>query len=95
MQVRAAGPGASCKRGPRCAAEYQARISGPPLDRIDLQIEVPALSAADLVLPPPSEGSVEVRARVTRARRDAAAVESRVRKEALGKRQKGLRELDG
>jgi magnesium chelatase family protein len=62
------GPGASCKRGPRCASDYQARISGPLLDRIDLQIEVPALSVADLVLPAPSEGSAKVRARVTRAR---------------------------
>jgi magnesium chelatase family protein len=62
------GPGQTCKRGPRCAADYQARISGPLLDRIDLQIEVPAVSAADLVLPPPLEGSAEVRARVTAAR---------------------------
>ncbi len=62
------GPGQTCKRGPRCAADYQARISGPLLDRIDLQIEVPAVSAADLVLPPPKEGSAEVRARVTVAR---------------------------
>src|SRR5215831_9552863 len=61
-------PGQSCRRGPRCADDYQARISGPLLDRIDLQIEVPALSAADLVLPAPTEGSTEVRARVTRAR---------------------------
>ena len=63
-----AGPGQSCKRGPRCAADYQARVSGPLLDRIDLQIEVPAVSAADLVLPNPSEGSGEVRARVSAAR---------------------------
>ena len=62
------GPGLSCKRGPRCAIEYQARLSGPFLDRIDLQIEVPAVSAADLVLPPPTEGSAEVRARVVAAR---------------------------
>ncbi|MGE0022224.1 MAG: YifB family Mg chelatase-like AAA ATPase [Hyphomicrobium sp.] len=62
------GPGQACKRGPRCAADYQARISGPLLDRIDLQIEVPAVSATDLTLPPPKEGSAEVRARVTRAR---------------------------
>jgi magnesium chelatase family protein len=61
-------PGESCRRGPRCAADYQARVSGPLLDRIDLQIEVPAVSAADLVLPPPKEGSAEVRARVSRAR---------------------------
>jgi magnesium chelatase family protein len=61
-------PGHACKRGPRCAADYQARISGPLLDRIDLQIEVPAVSAADLVLPPPVEGSAAVRARVTAAR---------------------------
>lgn len=61
-------PGQSCKRGARCASEYQARVSGPLMDRIDLQIEVPAVSAADLVLPPPAEGSHEVRVRVTAAR---------------------------
>lgn len=61
-------PGHSCRRGPRCADDYQARLSGPLLDRIDLQIEVPAVSAADLVLPAPAEGSAEVRARVTAAR---------------------------
>ena len=49
-------PGFACKRQPneRCAAQYQARLSGPLLDRFDLQIEVAAISAADLVLPPPS-----------------------------------------
>lgn len=62
------GPGRSCKRGPRCAEEYQSRISGPLLDRMDIQIEVPAVSAADLVLPPPAEGSAEVAARVAAAR---------------------------
>jgi len=61
-------PGQSCKRGPRCGEDYRARISGPLLDRIDLQIEVGAVSAADLVLPPPAEGSAEVAARVARAR---------------------------
>ena len=39
------------------------------LDRIDLQIEVPAVSASHLVLPAPTEGSAEVRARVGGARR--------------------------
>src|SRR5690606_23656971 len=61
-------PGQACGRGPRCAGDYQARLSGPLLDRIDLQIEVPAVSAADLVLPAPAEGSAEVRARVVAAR---------------------------
>lgn len=67
---RATEPGFACKRGPntRCAAEYQSRVSGPLLDRIDLHIEVPAVSAADLVLPAPAEGSREVAARVAAAR---------------------------
>ncbi|HUL86932.1 MAG TPA: YifB family Mg chelatase-like AAA ATPase [Pseudolabrys sp.] len=72
---RANDPGFSCKRGTniRCAAEYQSRLSGPLLDRIDLHIEVPAVTAADLILPPPSEGSREVAARVARARDIQAA----------------------
>jgi magnesium chelatase family protein len=63
-------PGYACKRGPnlRCAADYQSRLSGPLLDRIDLHIDVPAVSAADLILPAPAEGSLEVAARVARAR---------------------------
>ena len=67
---RAREPGFTCRRGPnvRCAADYQARLSGPLLDRIDLHIEVPAVTAADLILPPPAEGSREVAARVARAR---------------------------
>lgn len=62
------GPGQTCRRGTRCATDYQARVSGTLLDRIDLTIEVPAVSATDLCLPPPLEGSAEVRARVTAAR---------------------------
>jgi magnesium chelatase family protein len=67
---RATEPGFSCKRGQnvRCAAEYQGRLSGPLLDRIDLHIEVPAVTAADLILPAPTEGSRDVAARVARAR---------------------------
>ena len=58
----------ACSRAPRCAADYQAKLSGPLLDRIDLHVEVQAVSAADLVLPPPAEGSAEVAARVAAAR---------------------------
>ena len=58
----------ACSRAPRCAADYQAKISGPLLDRIDLHVDVQAVRAADLVLPPPAEGSAEVAARVHAAR---------------------------
>ena len=68
-------PGFSCRRGPntRCTAQYQTRLSGPLLDRIDLHIEVPAVTAADLILPPPAEGSREVAERVALARERQAA----------------------
>jgi len=58
----------ACARAPRCAADYQAKVSGPLLDRIDLHVEVQSVSAADLVLPPPAEGSAEVAQRVMAAR---------------------------
>ncbi|HKA73090.1 MAG TPA: YifB family Mg chelatase-like AAA ATPase [Xanthobacteraceae bacterium] len=68
---RANDPGFACRRGPnpRCVADYQGRLSGPLLDRIDLTIEVPAVTAADLILPPPAQGSAEVAARVAAARK--------------------------
>ena len=61
-------PALACSRAPRCAADYQARVSGPLLDRIDLHVEVQGVSAADLTLPPPAEGSVQVAGRVAAAR---------------------------
>lgn len=61
-------PALACARAPRCAADYQAKVSGPMLDRIDLHVDVAGVSAADLVLPPPREGSAEVAARVAAAR---------------------------
>jgi magnesium chelatase family protein len=61
-------PALACSRAPRCAADYQARVSGPLLDRIDLLVEVAGVSAADLTLPPPAEGSAEVGRRVAAAR---------------------------
>jgi magnesium chelatase family protein len=67
---QATEPGYVCRRQPneRCIAQYQARLSGPLLDRIDLAIEVPAVTAADLILPPPEEGSAQVARRVAAAR---------------------------
>ncbi len=58
----------ACGKAPRCGADYQSKISGPLFDRIDLHVEVPAVSPADLALPPPAEGSAQVAARVAAAR---------------------------
>ncbi|MBV8191527.1 MAG: YifB family Mg chelatase-like AAA ATPase [Alphaproteobacteria bacterium] len=61
-------PTRACGRAPRCGLDYQGRISGPLLDRIDLCIDVPPVSAADLALPPPAEKSADVAQRVAAAR---------------------------
>lgn len=58
----------ACTKAPRCGADYQSKISGPLFDRIDLHVEVPAVSPADLSLPPPAEGTAEMAARVAAAR---------------------------
>ena len=63
------GPGkGACGKAPRCQRDYQNRLSGPLLDRIDLQVEVPPVTAADLALPAPAEGTREAAARVRAAR---------------------------
>jgi magnesium chelatase family protein len=61
-------PARACTRAPRCARDYQSKISGPLFDRIDLHVDVPEVSASDLSLPPPAEGSDAVAARVAAAR---------------------------
>ncbi len=64
----ASEPGRACGRAPKCSGDYQARISGPLSDRMDIHVEVPAVSAQDLALPPPSEGTQAIAARVADAR---------------------------
>jgi magnesium chelatase family protein len=61
-------PSLTCGKAPRCALDYQSKISGPLFDRIDLHVDVPAVSPADLTLPPPRENSSMVAARVAAAR---------------------------
>lgn len=58
----------ACTRAPRCAADYQAKISGPLFDRMDIHVDVPAVKASDLTLPPAAESSADVGARVEKAR---------------------------
>lgn len=61
-------PGLGCSRAPRCGSDYQGRVSGPLLDRIDLHVDVDPVSALDMALPPAKEGSIDVAARVAGAR---------------------------
>ena len=57
-----------CGRAPRCGEDYQNRISGPLLDRIDLTIEVQPVAPAELSRAPPGEPSAAVAGRIARAR---------------------------
>jgi magnesium chelatase family protein len=57
-----------CSRVPRCGEDYQNRISGPVLDRIDLTVEVQPASVAELAHAPPGEATAVVAERVGRAR---------------------------
>lgn len=84
-------PGLACPRAPRCAADYQSRLSGPLLDRIDIHLDVPAVGIGDMALPPPREGTAEIASRVRVARAlqsqrlaDAGAPDLRTNAEADG-----------
>jgi magnesium chelatase family protein len=62
-------PDRECVCAPFAVRKYRAKISGPLLDRIDMHIEVPALTLAELTEdPPPAEGTAAVRKRVLAAR---------------------------
>lgn len=82
-------PSQACGRAPKCATDYQARISGPMFDRIDIHVEVAGVSAQDLALPPPAEDSAIVAKRIAAARAIQrtryAAVNLRTNAEAEGK----------
>jgi magnesium chelatase family protein len=80
---RADEPGHSCRQGPACRERYQARLSGPILDRIDIRISVPPVTPADLALPPAAEGSEAVRERVSLARARQADRFRRVRADGV------------
>lgn len=73
-----ADPSLACSRAPTCGLDYQARISGPLLDRMDVQIELPSVSPKDLSTAPRGEPSAPVAARVAAAReRQKARFEAR------------------
>ncbi|PIR37689.1 MAG: AAA family ATPase [Alphaproteobacteria bacterium CG11_big_fil_rev_8_21_14_0_20_39_49] len=60
--------GRACNKAPKCAVDYQSKISGPLFDRIDIHIEVPPVTPMDLSKEPAKEGSAEVLQRVKTAR---------------------------
>jgi len=65
------GKGVRCRCSPLRLSQYQSRLKGPVLDRIDIQVFVPAPSRAALV-GTPGESSAEVGSRVATARQRQA-----------------------
>lgn len=61
-------PARLCSCTPAQADRYWSKLSGPLLDRIDLQVEVPRLSPNELLDTAPAEPSAAIRGRVMRAR---------------------------
>ncbi len=61
-------PALACTKAPRCAADYQGRISGPLLDRIDMHIDMPMIDTMDMLSKEPGEPSAAVATRVAKAR---------------------------
>lgn len=61
-------PSQECTKAPRCGADYQSKISGPMMDRIDLICDVPAVKMEDINAVAPAETSAAVAARVLKAR---------------------------
>ncbi len=58
----------ACGKAPKCAVEYQGKISGPMFDRIDLHVDMPAVDPLDLSTPTSGERSEVVARRVAGAR---------------------------
>ncbi len=66
-------PAKECTCSPGAVHRYMGRISGPLLDRIDLQVEVTPVPPSDLTSAAPGEPSAAIRERVIRAREVQAA----------------------
>lgn len=61
----------ACSKAPKCAEEYQGKLSGPLLDRIDIHLEIPAVETLAMFTPAAAEPSAAVAARVAHARNHA------------------------
>lgn len=65
--------GGGCDCSPSAVRRYQSRLSGPLLDRLDLRVEVEAVSRSELIEHGRGETTAQVAARVQEARARAAA----------------------
>lgn len=72
-------PGHECKCGQALISRYKSKISGPLMDRIDIQVEVPQVNYKSLMSAKKSEGSAEIRIRVEEARKIQAKRFSKTR----------------
>lgn len=61
-------PSRACRKAPICGQDYQARLSGPLLDRFDIRLDVPELPVQDMINSQPGLSTETVRARVMVAR---------------------------
>jgi magnesium chelatase family protein len=72
-----------CRCTPQQIRQYQGRISGPLLDRIDIHIEVPSVRYRELTARETGESSAAVKARIEQAleiqKRRFAGVDTHVR----------------
>ena len=59
----------ACTRAPRCGTDYQAKLSGPLLDRLDMHVEMAEVGYSDITSNKPGESSAAIRERVDEARR--------------------------
>ncbi len=59
----------ACNKAPKCAVDYQSKLSGPLLDRIDIHVEVPAIRPSDVYKSNVSENTQTIAKRVQNARK--------------------------
>lgn len=80
-------PSGRCRCTPEGAARYLRKLSGPLLDRIDIQIEIPALPPAELAARAntPAEPSASIAARVEAARERQLARQGKTNRELSGR----------
>ncbi|MBT9614238.1 MAG: YifB family Mg chelatase-like AAA ATPase [Burkholderiales bacterium] len=81
-------PNGKCRCTPDQVARYRAKISGPLLDRIDLQIEVPGLNQNELTSAPDGEASSAIHTRVQ------AAFERQIKRQGKPNSRLGTKEID-